>query len=183
MSTQRGYFRNGPLVPSAAGLILVDGSRIPIYYNAEAIEILSYPEQLKNQDAFRSLLPYEIRELLHRKQHGERRISEFMSGRRHYVCRVFNLREHSRTSARTIIGLLLERSAPKPVNISQAAAQFHLTGREQETVAFLTLGLTSKEIASRMNISPNTVKTLCRLVMAKMAVSTRSGIVGKLAQI
>jgi DNA-binding CsgD family transcriptional regulator len=33
-----------------------------------------------------------------------------------------------------------------------------------------------------MNISPNTVKAFFRLVMTKMSVSTRSGIVGKVAQ-
>jgi len=37
----------------------------------------------------------------------------------------------------------------------------------------------SKEIAERMKISPSTVKAFLRLVMVKMSVSTRSGIVGK----
>jgi DNA-binding CsgD family transcriptional regulator len=40
--------------------------------------------------------------------------------------------------------------------------------------------LTSKEIATRLEISPNTVKAFVRLVMVKMGVTTRSGIVGKL---
>jgi DNA-binding CsgD family transcriptional regulator len=44
----------------------------------------------------------------------------------------------------------------------------------------LLQGLTSKEIAQRMGISPNTVKAFLRLVMVKMGVSTRSGIVGKI---
>ena len=79
-------------------------------------------------------------------------------------------------------GILLERMAPDSVDISAVAKQFRLTQREQETVGLLTLGLTSKEIASRMNISPNTVKAFFRLVMTKMAVSTRSGIVGKIAR-
>ena len=43
-------------------------------------------------------------------------------------------------------------------------------------------GLTSKEIAVRMKISPNTVKAFLRLVMVKMKVSTRSGIAGKLKE-
>jgi hypothetical protein len=46
-------------------------------------------------------------------------------------------------------------------------------------VEFLLQGLTSKEIATRMQISPNTVKAFVRLVMVKMKVSTRSGITGK----
>ena len=44
------------------------------------------------------------------------------------------------------------------------------------------LGLTSKEVAIRMNISPNTVKAFLRLVMGKMGVTTRAGIVAKLLE-
>jgi DNA-binding CsgD family transcriptional regulator len=40
-------------------------------------------------------------------------------------------------------------------------------------------GLTNKEIGQRMNISPNTVKAFLKLIMMKMGVSTRSGIIGK----
>jgi DNA-binding CsgD family transcriptional regulator len=36
-------------------------------------------------------------------------------------------------------------------------------------------------MADRMKISPNTVKSFLRLVMVKMGVSTRSGILGKIA--
>jgi hypothetical protein len=49
-------------------------------------------------------------------------------------------------------------------------------------VEFLLQGLTSKEIANRMNISVNTVKAFLRLIMVKMNVSTRSGIAGKVAR-
>jgi Bacterial regulatory proteins, luxR family len=49
-------------------------------------------------------------------------------------------------------------------------------------VEFLLSGLSSKEIADRMKISPNTVKATLRVVMIKMGVSTRSGIVGKIIQ-
>ncbi len=76
----------------------------------------------------------------------------------------------------------MERSYSKPAKVSEIAEQFRLTHREKEIVELLTLGLTSKEIATRMNVSPNTVKTYFRLIMGKMAVSTRSGIVGKIAR-
>ena len=65
--------------------------------------------------------------------------------------------------------------------IAEISKRFGLTAREQETVQFLVEGLTSKEIAQRMKISPNTVKAFIRLVMVKMGVSTRSGIIGKIA--
>jgi DNA-binding CsgD family transcriptional regulator len=170
-------------VPSAAGLILLDDSRKPVYFNPEAIKVLAYSEHLKNLDKLTNSLPNEIKSLLCRPEcYGDLSLAEFMSGRRHYVCRAFRLNHNSGISSRMITGLLIERSAPKFVNIRQVAEQFHLTQREQETVGLLTLGLTSKEIATRMNISPNTVKAFFRLVMTKMAVSTRSGIVGKIAR-
>jgi DNA-binding CsgD family transcriptional regulator len=57
---------------------------------------------------------------------------------------------------------------------------FDFTPREKETVELLMQGLTSKEIAERLKISPNTVKAFVRLVMVKMGVTTRSAVVGKL---
>ena len=43
-------------------------------------------------------------------------------------------------------------------------------------------GLTSKEIAKRMRISPHTVKTFLGLVLIKMGVATRSGIIAKIIE-
>jgi DNA-binding CsgD family transcriptional regulator len=78
--------------------------------------------------------------------------------------------------------VLLERDASSSYSaLEEVSEQFDLTQRERETVEFLLQGLTSKEIATRMQISPNTVKAFLRLVMVKMKVSTRSGIAGKLA--
>ena len=45
-------------------------------------------------------------------------------------------------------------------------------------VEFSIQGLTNKEIASRMSISANTVRAFIRMIMVKLGVSTRSGIVG-----
>ncbi|MGO9649101.1 MAG: helix-turn-helix transcriptional regulator [Terriglobales bacterium] len=77
--------------------------------------------------------------------------------------------------------LLLERATSGATQLAETCARFNLTPREQETVKFLFEGLNSKEIANRMEISANTVKAFLRLVMVKMGVSTRSGIVGKIA--
>jgi len=75
--------------------------------------------------------------------------------------------------------VMLERQSNEAVTIAEVSERFGLTAREQETVQFLLEGLTSKEIAERMKISPNTVKAFIRLVMVKMKVSTRSGIIGR----
>jgi DNA-binding CsgD family transcriptional regulator len=75
---------------------------------------------------------------------------------------------------------MLERRASNNTALSEAQEKFGLTPRERETIQLLMEGLTSKEIAERMKISPSTVKAFLRLVMVKMSVSTRSGIVGKI---
>jgi DNA-binding CsgD family transcriptional regulator len=64
--------------------------------------------------------------------------------------------------------------------MAQVSKQYRLTPREREAMALLLHGLTSKQIAERMHVSPNTVKAFLRLVMLRMSVSTRSGIVGKI---
>jgi DNA-binding CsgD family transcriptional regulator len=171
-----------PQALASAGLILMDSSQRPVYYNPEAIRILTYPESIKKVKKVADF-PTEIQSWLlrQRSSNGAAPAAEYTSGRRRYVCRAFTLVHNSGKPARAITGLLIERSVRKVVNVSEVAARFGLTQREQETVGLLTLGLTSKEIATRMNISPNTVKAFFRLVMTKMAVSTRSGIVGKIA--
>jgi DNA-binding CsgD family transcriptional regulator len=68
-----------------------------------------------------------------------------------------------------------------PLGLLDLLTRFQLTDRDAEAVRHLAEGRTSKEIAQRMSISPNTVKTFLRLVMIKMGVKTRSGVVGKLA--
>jgi len=82
---------------------------------------------------------------------------------------------HSQAS----LAVLLERTLARSASLAQMSERFHLTTREQEVAQFLLQGLTSKEIGMRMQISPNTVKAFLRLIMVKMNVSTRSGIVGK----
>ena len=49
--------------------------------------------------------------------------------------------------------------------LSHVSERFHLTPREQEVVQYLVEGLTSKEIAVRLEISPNTVKAFLHSVM------------------
>jgi DNA-binding CsgD family transcriptional regulator len=60
------------------------------------------------------------------------------------------------------------------------AQLFNFSRREQQAVELLLQGLSNKEIANRMNISPNTVNTFFRLIMIKMGVSSRSAILAKM---
>ena len=103
----------------------------------------------------------------------------FGPGKRRYVCKSFQVDCAGRYSVQPAFALLLERGTAASSGLAEITAQFDLTQRERETVEYLLQGLTSKEIATRMGISPNTVKAFLRLVMVKMKVSTRSGIAGK----
>jgi DNA-binding CsgD family transcriptional regulator len=79
--------------------------------------------------------------------------------------------------AKTVV-ILMERTGSPDVTIPELSNGLRLTVREREAVGLLVRGLTSKEIAQQMGISPNTVKSFLRLVMTKTGVSTRSGLVG-----
>lgn len=167
---------------AGAGLVVLDAQNRLVYHNQEALKIISYPE-LGSRKAATDSLSRILQNLSHFDKASTLAASwHFKSGRRRYTCRWFRLTQHHGNGTRPTTGILLERAAPRFLDLSVAVRQFGLTRREQETVELLTLGLTSKEIASRMNISPNTVKVFFRLVMTKMAVNTRSGIVGKIAR-
>lgn len=165
---------------SQPGFLLLDNSLGPIASNQEAIKILTYPntpERVKRIDIF---LADKIRTGLASRHpsNGFDFVREFKSGRRRYFCRSFRV-ETNNKSMPLLTALLLERSCSGMMAVAQLGQEFELTQREKETVELLVQGLTSKEIANRMNISPNTVKAFLRIVMVKMGVSTRSGILGK----
>jgi len=164
------------------GFLLLDGSLTPVAFNSEAVSILAYPaktERIKHPATF---LADRVRTaLVSRRTSDELDFTKvYKSGNRRYTCRPFRLDCNDNGNSRFWIAILLERYSSGAVALTELGKQFDLTARERETVEFLLQGLTSKEIATRMNISPNTVKAFLRLVMVKMDVSTRSGIVGKM---
>ena len=168
---------------SGIGFLLLDSSFEPIYANDDALQILTYPKDPREIGSLDGVLAKKIKSALFDGHASPQSppATEFLSGRRHYRCRAFSLDSQSRDPSHAT-AVLFERRPREAGDVVQSAAAFHLTGREQETVGFLVQGLTSKEIAARMRISPYTVKACIRLVLTKMDVSTRSGIVGKVVQ-
>jgi DNA-binding CsgD family transcriptional regulator len=165
---------------SQPGFLLLDKSLGPVASNHEAIRILTYPnlpERIKRMDVF---LADKIRTGLVSRQSSDVLdfVKEFKSGKRRYFCRSF-LVDTNGKAIPVLAALLFERCSSGTSAVAQIGQDFELTQRERETVELLVQGLTSKEIALRMNISPNTVKAFLRIVMVKMGVSTRSGILGK----
>ncbi len=167
---------------TAVGFLLIDSSRRLMYANAEAARILLYPAKPEDDSSLEPLLGNKIRAMLPQSNGVPQTDFQtvFLSGRRRYLCRAFYFGARSMGSAQVNTALVLERIVPGRLDTSEIAQQFGLTPREQETTELLMLGLSSKEIASRMSISPNTVKAFLRLIMFKMGVTSRSGVVGKI---
>lgn len=173
----------------------MDASLGVVAYNGEALQILTYPETPEKIRHVDTWLANKIRTDLTGRHSPTRFVEEFRSARRMYLCRSFplDLRAQAHNgngvhgngvgSHPTGGGLqivMLERRSNEAVKLSEVSERFGLTARELETVQYLLQGFTSKEIAQRMEISPNTVKAFLRLVMVKMNVSTRSGIIGRI---
>lgn len=169
------------MAPAAAGFILADQDGNPLYASMEAKAILTYPKDPRNflpawTSLQKAIFPLSDNQEL---SAGYSSRAETMSGRRRYVCLAIPL---NKSRAERMIGgtvaIVLERLREASALAKTTSEHFRLTEREQEVVEFLIRGLTNKEIATRMQISPNTVRAFVRMVMGKLGISTRSGIVG-----
>ena len=169
-----------PFPVGSVGLLLLDSTLSPTFVNDEAIRILAYPDHQGDTPCLEEFLARMIRSLYLKPQGTLEKysIKRFMSGRRHYTCRLLPVSPCGRNPERPMMALLIERDRVS-ADLLTIAKKFNLTRREYEAVQHLALGLTSKEIAARMGISPSTVKAFLRLAMIKTGVTTRSGIIGK----
>lgn len=172
------------MAPSNNGFLLLDAGLNLIASNHTARQILFFASEADRikQPKLSPADRVRITLLDHQHHSGTIFVKELISGKRRYVCKSFQVACNGNDSLHPAFGVLLERATTSRHNtLAETLAQFGLTQRESETVKFLLQGLTSKEIATRMNISPSTVKAFLRLVMVKMKVSTRSGVAGKIA--
>jgi DNA-binding CsgD family transcriptional regulator len=169
-------------IASRPGLVLVDDFMNLVAANSEAVQILAFPDSPEKLGHLSGWLSKKIRSCLIDRQSLTRPsfVNEFRSAKRTYLCRSFALNPGTNGSARPALALMLERKSNGGGSVAEISQRFGLTAREQETMRLLAQGFCSKEIAVRMNISPNTVKAFVHLVMVKMGVSTRSGIIGKM---
>jgi len=169
-------------IVAAPGFMLLDERLQPVAFNSAALQILAFPTKPDRIQQPTLFLKDRISSRLCKSGHNGDSgfVKEYRSGGRKYLCRAFRFECSGSSEALWNTAVLLERHCSFISALGDTLAQFNLTARELETVTLLVEGLTSKEIATRMNISPNTVKAFLRLVMVKMDVSTRSGIVGKI---
>jgi len=167
---------------SAAGFLLMDSSLSPVSFNAEAVQILGYPDNARKLASSDLLLRERIQSTLITRPStgGSVFVKEFRSGRRRYFCRAFLIDSNTKEPSQPSIAVLLERGAFGLVPLSQIYQDFNLTQREQEALQYLLQGMRNKEIANQMNVSPHTIRAFLRLIMIKTGVSSRSALVGRI---
>ena len=165
---------------SSDGFILVNSSFKPVFVNPLAAEILSFPQKLDGKYA-ESFLAHKIRSLFAIDESAvvPASITSFRSGRRLYEGRAYRVNSVGKVESQVSFAILLQRRAKPSLILYGISEKYNLTRREQQVVQYLTYGSTTKEIAAGLEISPNTVKNFVRMIMVKMGVSTRSGIVGR----
>jgi DNA-binding CsgD family transcriptional regulator len=165
--------------PEAVGLILLDAHMKVVYVSSTARHILSYQHSGKSGAPPEDQLFERIQSAVVSSGAAGGPASALVSGRRRYLCRSFLLEPTGTAPHLPHAAILLERRSRRNDNLRRLVQQFKLTRREREALLLLAEGLTSKEIACRMNISPHTVRAFLHIIMIKLGVSTRSGIVGK----
>ena len=129
---------------------------------------LSIP--LEFQEAIRNARPAELSGL---------RMTVSM-GNVAYQCRVSLLHAHDGLLPRYFFALHLRGAAEDIDRIGRFSAAYHLTSREEQALRGIAEGLSSKELADKMGINPNTVKSFLRLVMIKLGVRRRGEVLAKL---
>jgi DNA-binding NarL/FixJ family response regulator len=182
-------------VPGALGLLVTSASFRLLAATPEAVTILTYPASANRARILRDTRPRRQRARSVAKEFDKRLRQDLLrlfsqsnghesppalqleSGRRTYICRTFVLEAHGRTPAAAAVLVVLERAISRSWALTEIAQHFCLTSREQEVLELLLQGLGNKEMAERMGISTNTVKTLVHLVLVKMRVSSRFAVV------
>ncbi len=161
------------------GIVILDGSFTPVALDAGAEAILEYLDAGRDGGASARGLPPVILQLLDGRSAPEPDglHMHVSAGGHEYTCRAFAMKP--RSGGQPMLALYLRREVSVSDALDHVAAEYRLTDREREALIGISMGLTSKELAVRMNISPNTVKAFLRLIMIKMGTSTRAGIVAK----
>lgn len=171
-------------IPADHGILMIDFSLNIIAADRGATAILYDPNRPLNEQGRVSWLSLNTLEAIRDRQPNDLSPSRigFRVGKHFYSCRTYVVEPKNGLLTRTVLALHLTRESHVQDALHQVAIEYHLTDREQEALVGISMGLTSKELADQMNISPNTVKAFTRLIMLKMGVTTRTGILGKVLE-
>lgn len=168
-------------VPLGEGIILVDSNSTVVAMDAGAEAIIRDLRKGLDSSGRDHELPRQIRSYLESRSGDDWCGMELTlsTGGHEYSCRAFIVKAEDGISA-PVVALHLRREVLLVDAVHQIASEYHLTDREQQALVGIARGLSSKEVAAQMKISPNTVKAFLRLIMIKMGIANRAGLVAKL---
>jgi DNA-binding CsgD family transcriptional regulator len=162
-------------------LVIMNLSLEPVGADAGAGELLRDRNALQGRRMSGALcIPKEIKDALKNTFPHGRRV-HFHIGQEAFVGRTF-LIQPVEGAMQPMIGLHIQRDSSVASAIDLIASKHGLSPREREALNGITIGLTSKQMAEQMKISPNTVKSYLRLIMIKIGATTRTGIVSKVLE-
>ena len=167
------------------GVVILDSNLRILAFDDGAVAILKGSHQPAPGTEWAMHLPREILDSL---QNGfihdpASRKLRVCVGSPAYICRIHEAQSRAEGFPGRVTVLHLARDLSMADALSQIGVEYRLTARELQALEGVLLGLASKEVAERMNISPNTVRTFLRLIMSKMGVTSRSGIAAKLFEL
>jgi DNA-binding CsgD family transcriptional regulator len=161
------------------GLVLLNLSLELIGCDSGALSILNDTNQSGGGAEPAHRLPEEVMDFVRRRKPSDwsSATMSFFDGESEYICRAHLIESQIGYLSQAIVGIHLERVSCPREAIAEVAMKYRLTEREREVLQGISIGLSNKEMADRMHISPNTVRAFVRLIMTKMRVSRRAAIV------
>jgi len=170
----------GPAPTLMDGVILLDTRLNVLAYDEGAASILQISSRAKQGTD----VPFsqQVLALLQETGGAESTARKFRVQLRGqgYICRVHPARACIEGFPGAVTVLHIAREVNMDDALTRISSEYGLTGRERQAVQGILSGLSSKEVARQMGISPNTVKAFLRLAMGRMGVSSRTGIIAKL---
>lgn len=164
------------------GIVVVDLSLRPLAFDSGGEAILNQFNGAQPRRLSVDRLPSELEQKLRASAPAELSASaEWVSGGGgEYQWRVFFMKPQNGSINQPLLAIHIKREHSLPDAVRRVCREYHLTAREEETLFGIATGLTTRQVAARMNISPNTVNAFLRLIMVKMGVTTRAGVLGRL---
>jgi DNA-binding NarL/FixJ family response regulator len=164
-----------------AAVVMLNSEYVPLYVSTEAARILLHPKQSPPMASAAKAIAGAVRDLIAggSPQGDSGRFGYLNTGGRSYLWNITRCDEWTAHETPWNYVLMLRRAELPEAKIKTICQQFHLSPRQEETLTYLFQGLTSKEIAGFLNLSPHTVKIHIRALMTKLQVTTRTALVGR----
>ena len=159
------------------GVIVIGDDQLPLFVNDEAIRILAYPGDPVQPISPGALVRRFLAGMRESLQQSSASL-QFQSGRRQYTCQFAWVESCDDPNCKAL-AVSLERANVVNGHAQSAFEYFHLTERERQVTTLLLHGLSEKEVAERLQLSPNTVHAFARTVRAKTGTSSRTELVLK----